>query len=112
MTSLRTPGLPGWDREEVRRLPAVPSFRTRTVRLAPGQVRAHDEDAWRGALVVVDAGEIELCCAAGGSRTFGTGSVLWFTGLDLVCVRNPGTREAVFRGITREPARPGPPGRR
>ncbi|GAA4990408.1 hypothetical protein WHI96_15870 [Pseudonocardia tropica] len=75
--------------------------RTRTVVLAPGEVRPHVEDEWRGAVVVVDAGQIELCCAAGGSRTFGAGSVLWFTGLNLVRVRNPGRDEAVFRGITR-----------
>jgi hypothetical protein len=82
-------------------MPGAPTFHTRTITLLPGGSRPHDEDEWRGALVVVDAGEIELCCSAGGSRTFGVGSVLWFTGLDLVVVRNPGTTDAVFRGITR-----------
>lgn len=76
------------------------SFATRRVTLPPGGSRRHDEDEWRGALVVVDAGVIELHCRAGGSRVFGTGSVLWFTGLDLVAVRNPGRVDAVFRGIT------------
>lgn len=76
---------------------------TRTVVLAPGEIRPHVEDEWRGAVVVVDAGRIELCCAAGGSRTFGAGSVLWFTGLNLARIRNPGPDEAVFRGITRGP---------
>ncbi|MBP2365736.1 hypothetical protein [Pseudonocardia parietis] len=84
----------------------APSFHTRTVTLTPGEARPHDEDDWRGALVVVDQGEIELCCSAGGSRIFGAGSVLWFTGLDLVSVRNPGSTDAVFRGITRAAARP------
>ena len=82
-------------------MPGVPTFHTRTVTLAPGEDRPHDEDEWRDALVVVDAGEIELCCSAGGSRTFGAGAVLWFTGLELVRVRNPGDTEAVFRGISR-----------
>lgn len=82
-------------------MPGAPSFGTRTITLAPGESRLHDEDEWRGALVVVDRGEIELCCSAGGSRIFGTGSVLWFTGLDLVSVRNPASTDAVFRGITR-----------
>ncbi|MEQ3550499.1 hypothetical protein WIS52_08455 [Pseudonocardia nematodicida] len=81
----------------------APAFRSRTVTLPPGTARPHDEDEWRGALIVVDAGEIELCCAAGGARTFGAGSVLWFTGLNLVRVRNPGGTDAVFRGITRAP---------
>ena len=82
-------------------MPGSPSFRTRTVRLPPGGSRPNHEDEWRGALVVVDAGVIELRCAAGGSRRFGAGSVLWFTGLDLVLVCNPGEQDAVFRGITR-----------
>ncbi|ANY07349.1 hypothetical protein [Pseudonocardia sp. HH130630-07] len=82
-------------------MPATPPFRTRTVTLAPGRSRPHDEDEWRGAIVVVDQGRIELRCSAGGKRTFGAGSVLWFTGLDLVLVHNPGPADAVFRGITR-----------
>lgn len=86
---------------------AAAPFRTRRVSLPPGGSRPHDEDEWRGALIVVDAGEIELCCRAGGSRVFGAGSVLWFTGLDLRLVRNPGAVEAVFRGITRGPPGPG-----
>ncbi|MEV1291117.1 hypothetical protein [Pseudonocardia sp. NPDC049635] len=82
-------------------MPGSPSFRTRTVTLPPGGSRPHHEDEWRGALIVVDAGVIELRCTAGGRRRFGAGSVLWFTGLDLVLVHNPGERDAVFRGITR-----------
>lgn len=84
-------------------MPGTPSFTTRSVTLPPGDCRPHDEDEWRGALVVVDAGAIELRCRAGGSRVFGTGSVLWFTGLNLVSVRNPGPVDAVFRGISRSP---------
>lgn len=80
-----------------------PTFSTRRVTLRPGRARPHDEDEWRGALIVVDAGEIELCCRAGGRRVFGTGAVLWFTGLDLASVRNPGEVDAVFRAVTRDP---------
>lgn len=82
-------------------MPGAPTFHTRTITLVPGESRPHDEDEWRGALIVVDHGKIQLCCSAGGSRTFGAGAVLWFTGLDLVSVRNPGPADAVFRGITR-----------
>ncbi|MFP5069371.1 hypothetical protein ACLFMI_06865 [Pseudonocardia nantongensis] len=83
-------------------MPGPCSFRTRRVTLPPGGSRPHDEDEWRGALIIVDAGEIELCCRAGGRRGFGTGSVLWFTGLNLAAVRNPGPVDAVFRAITRD----------
>ena len=77
------------------------SFHSRWVTVAPGEDRPHDEDEWQGALIVVEVGEIELRCRAGGRRRFGAGAVLWFTGLDLASVHNPGPGPAVFRGITR-----------
>lgn len=79
------------------------SFAARTVTVAPGDSRPHDEDEWQGTIVVVDAGEIELRCRAGGRRRFAAGAVLWFTGLDLASVHNPGDVPAVFRGICRSP---------
>lgn len=77
------------------------SFRSRSITVAPGEDRPHDEDEWEGALIVVESGEIELRCRSGGRRRFGAGALLWFTGLDLVSVHNPGAEPAVFRGITR-----------
>ena len=81
------------------------AFSSRTVTVAPGDSRPHDEDEWRGTLIVIEAGELELRCRAGGARRFAAGAVLWFTGLDLASVHNPGTEPAVFRGVSR--ARPG-----
>lgn len=81
------------------------TFSSRSVTVAPGEHRPHDEDEWRGTLIVVESGEIELCCRAGGSHRFAAGAVLWFTGLDLASVHNPGLEPAVFRGISR--TRPG-----
>lgn len=81
------------------------AFSSRTVTVGPGESRPHDENEWRGTLIVVEAGEIELRCRAGGVRRFGAGAVLWFTGLDLSSVHNPGSDPAVFRGISR--GRPG-----
>jgi hypothetical protein len=77
------------------------SFHSRSITVAPGEDRPHDEEEWLGTVIVVESGEIELRCRAGGRRTFGAGAVLWFTGLDLASVHNPGTEPAVFRGITR-----------
>lgn len=77
------------------------SFAARTVTVAPGDSRPHDEDEWQGTLVVVESGEIELRCRAGGRRRFAAGAVLWFTGLNLASVHNPGDEPAVFRGISR-----------
>lgn len=84
----------------------TPAFSSRSVTVGPGDSRPHDEDEWQGTLIVVESGEIELRCRAGGSRRFAAGAVLWFTGLNLAAVHNPGTEPAVFRGISR-----GGPGR-
>lgn len=81
------------------------TFSSRSVIVAPGECRPHDEDEWRGTLIVVESGEIELRCRAGGSRRFAAGAVLWFTGLNIAFVHNPGNEPAVFRGVSRD--RPG-----
>ncbi|GAA4547759.1 hypothetical protein [Pseudonocardia xishanensis] len=78
-------------------------FARRRVELCAGECRPHVEDEWRGVLVLVEAGEIELRCELGGRRRFGAGSVLWFTGLGLREIHNPGVEPAVFVGVTRSP---------
>jgi hypothetical protein len=80
----------------------VARFERRRLVLDAGQSRPHDEDEWRGVLVLVEAGEIELRCVLGGRRRFGAGAVLWFTGLDLREVHNPGVDPAVIVGVTRK----------
>jgi hypothetical protein len=76
-------------------------FTRRRIEIAPGEARPHVEAEWRGVLVVVEAGEIELRCRAGGRQGFAAGSVLWFTGLDLRTVHNPGSVAAVILAISR-----------
>jgi len=51
-------------------------FRRRVVEVAPGEELDIDADRWRDALVVVESGEVELECAAGGSSRFAAGAVL------------------------------------
>ncbi|MFC5952854.1 hypothetical protein ACFQH9_31805 [Pseudonocardia lutea] len=83
--------------------PALPGrrFGRRRIEIAPGDSRPHVEEEWRGVLVVLEAGEIELRCHAGGRRRFAAGSVLWFTGLNLRTVHNPGAVPAVIVAISR-----------
>jgi hypothetical protein len=76
-------------------------FDRRRIEIAPGESRLHDEAEWRGVLVVLEAGEIELRCHAGGRRRFAAGSVLWFTGLNLRTVHNPGAVPAVILAVSR-----------
>ncbi len=75
-------------------LPTV--FRRREVVIpAGGRLPFVDAD-WADALVVVASGEVDLYCDQGGSRRFGPGSLLFFVGLGLVDLRNPGVDETVL----------------
>ncbi len=84
-------------------------FRRREV-VVPAGARLEFVDAeWRGALVVVEHGEIDLCCSRGGSRRFGPGAVLFFDGLGLVALHNPGPVDTLLVTVSRRhPSRSGP----
>lgn len=81
-----------------------PSFRTRTVTIGPGGTRPYDEQEWRDALVVVECGAVVVECHAGGRRTFGTGDVLWLTGMGVRELRNEGQESAVLVAVSRRQA--------
>jgi hypothetical protein len=61
----------------------------------------YDEAAWRGALVVVLSGELELECRAGGRRQFDCGDILWLEGLELRRLSNRGAEPTVLLAISR-----------
>ena len=97
-----------------------PGFVVRLVRIGPDDIRPCRSGEWAEALVVVEAGTIELQVASGRRARFGDGALLYLTGLGLTGVRNVGPRSAVLsvvardrRGTTREPraapAAHGPP---
>lgn len=69
--------------------------------LAPGDDRAYDEAEWRGALVVVRSGEIELCGVSGACTSFGRGDLLYLEGVPLRALRNPGSVPAVLVAVSR-----------
>lgn len=84
--------------------PVPPAFAVRTVALAPGQAMAYVEDDWRDAIVVVERGEVEIECRAGGARRFASGSLLWLTGLQLKSLHNRGDEDLLLSAIARLPA--------
>jgi hypothetical protein len=86
--------------------PLGPGFRATVVTLECGTTLAYDESEWRGALVVVEAGEVDLECRAGGRRRFRPGAVLWMTGLDLRALHSVGADPAVLVAVSRRD--PGP----
>jgi hypothetical protein len=81
---------------------ALPSgVELRVMTLAPGESRAYVEADWRDALVVVEQGEIEVECQAGGRRVFAAGAVLFLTGLDLKSLHNRGFGQLVLSSVRR-----------
>jgi hypothetical protein len=82
-----------------RRVPA--SFEVRLIALAPGCRRPYDEAEWRGALVVIEAGEVALECLGGACRSFERGAVLWLAGLPLCAIHNRGLEPALVSAVTR-----------
>ena len=76
-------------------------FERRVILVAPGESRPYAEAEWRDALIVVEHGEIELECVAGGYRRFGRGAVLCLAGLSLCALHNRGPDPAVLVAISR-----------
>ena len=81
--------------------PAPPGMDVRLVSIPRQSELAYEPSEWAGALVVVEAGEVELECRGGASACFATGSVLFFEGLGLRAVRNAGDEPALLSAVTR-----------
>src|SRR3954469_16152693 len=84
-----------------RALPAT--FELRLVALDPGGDRPYDPAEWRGALVVVERGEVELEATSGRCWTFKAGSVLWPVALPRRALHNRGPEQTVLSAVTRRP---------
>jgi hypothetical protein len=76
-------------------------FAVRRVAVAPGRERPYDEAEWRGALVVLARGRIELEGLSGARRSFAAGAALWLDGLALRALHNHGREPAVMVVFTR-----------
>jgi hypothetical protein len=84
-------------------VPLLPGarFHRREVTVPAGARTDVVDTDWRGALVLVERGEIDLCCSRGGSRHFGTGAMLFFDGLGLVALHNPGPVDTLLVALSR-----------
>jgi hypothetical protein len=86
-----------------RTLPA--SFIKHQVTIDAGCECAYEATEWHDALVVVEAGELELECVGGSRTRFGDGSVLCFQSLPLRTLRNPGRESLLLIAVSRAEAR-------
>ncbi len=91
--------------------PLPQSFELRVVSVEPGREHLYVEDEWRDAIVVVEAGSIDLETTRGARCHFDSGAVLWLTGLSLRALLNLGSEPALLSAVIRRrhrgAARPG-----
>jgi hypothetical protein len=81
------------------------TFRRRAVKIpAQGTVPFVAEE-WDDALVLVKRGSVDLCCARGGRRRFTEGAILFFDGLGLIALHNPGVDEVELVALSRRGGR-------
>lgn len=71
------------------------------LRLPPGTAYAGRESDWRGALVLVERGALEVECRGGERRTFDAGSLLALDWLALTTLHNAGVDELVLLAVRR-----------
>jgi hypothetical protein len=77
------------------------SFARRVLTLPPGGEEPYREADWVDAIVIVERGELELECRAGARKGFQRGAILWFAGLPLRTLRNPGLEPVVLAAVSR-----------
>ena len=79
--------------------------------LPPGCTHPFDPGQWRGALIVVERGAIELELRSGRRVPWPQSYIGTLSGLTLIALHNPGGRPAVITGVSRatsDQAQPAP----
>jgi hypothetical protein len=82
-----------------RELPEA--FVLKILTLAPESEEPYREEDWADAIVIVERGELEVECQAGGRKLFRRGAILWLVGLPLRTLRNRGQEPVVLAAVSR-----------
>ncbi|HEX5194124.1 MAG TPA: hypothetical protein VFW09_15085 [Solirubrobacteraceae bacterium] len=69
--------------------------------LPPGCTHPFEPGQWRGALIIVERGAIELELRSGRRVPCAQGYIGTLSGLTLIALHNPGARSAVITGVSR-----------
>ena len=77
------------------------AFRRRVLTIPPQETVPYVAEHWRGALVTIECGSVDLCCVRGGRRRFVEGAILFMDGLALKSLHNPGVEDAVLVALSR-----------
>ena len=81
------------------------AFARRVLVLPPGARRPCRDGEWKGTLVAINSGRIELERAGQPARRFQQGDLLWLGGLGLSAIHNPGPAPAILTAVSRLPSR-------
>jgi hypothetical protein len=81
--------------------PLPGGFRRRTIHVPEGAELPYAAEEWKGALVVLKEGEIEVECTRGTRMRFLAGDVLWLAGMPLRSFRSLGPGPALVVAISR-----------
>ena len=77
------------------------SFEKRFVEIASGAERPYDAAEWHDAIVVVEAGEVEVEGLHGARRAFGPGDMLCLDRFPCRLLRNRGTEPVILSVVAR-----------
>jgi hypothetical protein len=77
-------------------------FAAHHVAIDPGCERPYESTEWSDALVVVEAGELELECIGGTRARFDGGAVLFLDSLPLKVLRNCGRKSLLLIAVSRD----------
>ena len=88
--------------------PVPPSFDVRRLVIPPGGAHRLEPDGWPDAILVVEAGCLEVVCEGGERRTYPTGSLLGLSWLRTARLVNAGPDAVHLMWIAR-PGRPASP---
>jgi hypothetical protein len=91
----------GGERLDLLGRPLPPCLEVRIVVLPPGDRLGYEPAVWRGALLEVDCGEIDIEFRTGVCGRFGAGTLFWLDGLAPQALYNRGHQPAVLVAVSR-----------
>jgi len=91
----------GVERLDLLGRPLPPWLEVRVVVIPPGDRLAYEPAAWRGALLEVDCGELDLEFDSGVCCRLGAGTLFWLDGLSPEALYNRGQQPAVLVAVAR-----------
>jgi hypothetical protein len=81
--------------------PVPAGFAVREVVVEPGENLGYLAEDWRGCIVSLESGAIDISSPNGVSASFIAGDILWLSGLPVSALENPGPDPAVLVAVRR-----------